>query len=350
MRDNLWVVAMADRVHQCAPNKARVTAEFLRMRMKSLVRGNPSQSCGRAVRTVLAQAKEEFGNNEEFYRKLLAELGTNASLEKQLLRVRKEVFSSKGIDKNGSNTDLDKMNLDVELEVELDSGDLLNKVPVIDIPGPMNEVGEATAKGNIRTKSGEKPWMTEKCPSCKSGFNSRSLDPLKCDGCGSFSHRKTDCIEECGDRIFCKECFPRNAFQNQIDKISNKESEKFIPIVENGMRCEKCGLVTRTNANIKRHMISNHDKNESLKEDCNLEKENEKVVDKNFSLTTFLSENGLEEYEELFLCEKIDLKMLLDMKHEELNEMFKDIGIAPWGHRYRLKKAIRDWKNKMNRS
>ena len=38
-------------------------------------------------------------------------------------------------------------------------------------------------------------WSKEKCASCKAGFNSRS-NPVKCDGCDKFTHRKTSCLKE----------------------------------------------------------------------------------------------------------------------------------------------------------
>ena len=58
------------------------------------------------------------------------------------------------------------------------------------------------------------------------------------------------------------------------------------------------------------------------------------------SINDFLEANGLEEYEQLFETEKIDLDMLLDLKEEEFNEMVQAIGIVPWGHIHKLIKAI----------
>ena len=69
-----------------------MTAELLRCKMKSIVRTNPALPCGQAVRTVRIQAATEFGNDDDFYKHLVAELGTDAALEKQLLRVRHEVI------------------------------------------------------------------------------------------------------------------------------------------------------------------------------------------------------------------------------------------------------------------
>ena len=92
MFEDKWILQSADNNHTCEPNKAKVTAELLRCRMKSIVRANPALPCGQAVRTVRIQAATEFGNDDDFYKHLVAELGTDAALEKQLLRVRHEVI------------------------------------------------------------------------------------------------------------------------------------------------------------------------------------------------------------------------------------------------------------------
>ena len=47
---------------------------------------------GKAVRAVQIEAAREFGDDEMFYQHLVAELGTDSALEKQLLRVREEII------------------------------------------------------------------------------------------------------------------------------------------------------------------------------------------------------------------------------------------------------------------
>ena len=56
------------------------------------MRLNPSQSCGEAVRKVRVEAASEYGDDEDFYKHLVAELGTNSATEKQLLRVKHEII------------------------------------------------------------------------------------------------------------------------------------------------------------------------------------------------------------------------------------------------------------------
>ena len=87
-----WMLKELFHDHSCEPNRARVTAELLRHKMKNIVRGNPVQAVGKAVRTVRIEAAENYGHDEDFYLHLIAELGCDSALEKQLLRVRAEVI------------------------------------------------------------------------------------------------------------------------------------------------------------------------------------------------------------------------------------------------------------------
>ena len=78
--------------HSCEPNRARVTAEFLRHKMKNIVRKNPVQAVGKAVRAVRVEAAHEYSEDEDFYLHLIAELGCDSALEKQLLSVWSEII------------------------------------------------------------------------------------------------------------------------------------------------------------------------------------------------------------------------------------------------------------------
>ena len=60
--------------------------------MKDIVRKDPVKAVGKAVRKVREAAADEYGEDEDFYQHLDAELGTDSAIEKQLLRVRLEVI------------------------------------------------------------------------------------------------------------------------------------------------------------------------------------------------------------------------------------------------------------------
>lgn len=103
--DDKWILQSADDAHTCEPNRARVTAELLRTKMKNIVRSNPTQAVGKAVRTIRIEAAEEYSKNKDFYSHLIAELGTDSALEKQLLRIRAEVIGHTPKSRNDFNPD-----------------------------------------------------------------------------------------------------------------------------------------------------------------------------------------------------------------------------------------------------
>ena len=90
--DDRWILQQVMGEHSCEPSRARVTAELLRHRMKEIVRKDPTQPVGKAVRTVRVQAAELYSNDDDFYSHLITELGTDSALEKQLLRIRTDVI------------------------------------------------------------------------------------------------------------------------------------------------------------------------------------------------------------------------------------------------------------------
>ena len=60
--------------------------------MKELVRRDPAKPVGHAAWSIRIEAAKEYSDDEEFYQNLVIELGSDAALEKQLLRVRYEVI------------------------------------------------------------------------------------------------------------------------------------------------------------------------------------------------------------------------------------------------------------------
>ena len=68
--------------------------------MKEIVRNNPTPAVGKAVREIRVKAFEEYKNDKLFYSHLIAELGTDSALEKQLLRVRHDVIGKTPTNRN----------------------------------------------------------------------------------------------------------------------------------------------------------------------------------------------------------------------------------------------------------
>ena len=101
--EDRWILQSSDQNHRCEPNRARVTAEFLRHKMKQLVRKDPATAVGKQVRAVRIDAACEYSEDEDFYQHLVAELGTDKALEKQLLRVRHEIIGPTPRSRNSFN-------------------------------------------------------------------------------------------------------------------------------------------------------------------------------------------------------------------------------------------------------
>ena len=59
--------------------------------MKAIVRKNPTEPFGKAIRNVRQSTFELYRQDESFYIDLLADLGSDSALEKMLLRVRHEI-------------------------------------------------------------------------------------------------------------------------------------------------------------------------------------------------------------------------------------------------------------------
>ena len=134
-----------------------------------------------------------------------------------------------------------------------DSNDISNRVP-------SNEQSALEVLENIDTYekrnigSSKKPeWHKEKCISCNFGFNTRFI-PIKCDKCGKFVHVKAMCLKDHNGKHHCKKCLPAEILSNEAEvDVAN-----FMSVVENGFKCTKCDLVTKSKFNLKRHIYRVH--------------------------------------------------------------------------------------------
>ena len=64
------------------------------------------------------------------------------------------------------------------------------------------------------------------------------------------------------------------------------------------------------------------------------------------TIEDLLKHINLQQYTDLFKAEMIDLKMLMNLKSDQIMEMMRDIGILPWGHRHILRTTLEE----MNKS
>ena len=179
-------------------------------------------------------------------------------------------------------------------------------------------------------------WRKEKCVSCKIGFNNRS-NPVKCDGCDKYTHKKTSCLKETHDRsrFLCKLCAPSNA-QEQSQPTQEQGSQ--ITRVANGFKCNTCSLTVKTKYSIERHVIRMHGDIDFVQETTTILNNTKEPKKKN--LVDILKTANLMQYNELFIKENIDLDILKGLNDDEYMDMFREIGISTWGHRHQLKKAV----------
>ena len=217
-------------------------------------------------------------------------------------------------------------------------------------------------------KIGEKnkPWIGKKCPSCKAGFKNRSATK-KCHGCDSFTHNRQSCVKFCSDKsqFYCKICKPIG--ETQVPNEETQRNDALIKKVDGNFKCGVCGLVAKSKYSARRHMDRKH-KNvetetlttESVHESaCASQPESvpgsleETAVTiqaesppSTIKLGDVLESVGLEDFENVFISEHIDMEMLLDLGDEELMDMFRSIGIGAWGLRHNLKRALQDIKKK----
>ena len=92
--DGSYFMYSCDEYHNHFVNKAEITAEELKQIMVEIVRMNPVEPDGEAIKAVKLQAPEEFGDDDDKFSKIVPALGTNHALELRLLRVRDSMIGS----------------------------------------------------------------------------------------------------------------------------------------------------------------------------------------------------------------------------------------------------------------
>ena len=124
-----WIISTPheDIKHSCDPNEAEIIAKLLKEDMKDIVRKDPATAVTRAIETVIQQAEDNYGENEDFMDKITAELGTTKGLLEMLYAVRIETVgvSPKSRDDFKPEAFLDK-HFEKENVVVLDSDKLSN--------------------------------------------------------------------------------------------------------------------------------------------------------------------------------------------------------------------------------
>ena len=96
------VLVKVDREHDCPLNTAKAIAEEMKSEMKELVRKEPQLVLSNAIHTIRRKYAEEFDDNDDLFEQIIAELGADKPILRQLLRVRNEIIGKTPRNRNMS--------------------------------------------------------------------------------------------------------------------------------------------------------------------------------------------------------------------------------------------------------
>ena len=292
--------------HSCTANLPLAIAEEMRFKMKETVRQNPHNPVGEAIKSVRVSYSEQYDDNEDLFDSIMAELGPDRPLLKQLLRVRHEIIGKTPQNKN-------------DFYPEEFLKNLLNVstwIPTLEKDISVMEPGENPYEDRQIGVRKKQEWVGKKCASCAKGFN-RVSKPLQCFTCDSYTHPKPACmvVSSNESQYLCKKC---DNSANRTDKVQKETRTKILT-------CEHCDYSSTLSFNMKRHIQRNHRNN---KKD---------YAEKN--LSNLLEAEGLSNLKSLFQKEDISLQMLLEMDNADFKRMTEDLGIS-WGQKYRIEKLV----------
>ena len=94
------ILVKVDSDHDCVINVPKAIAEEMRHDMKELVRKDPHKPVIESVRSIRKQFAEKHDDDDDVFDQIMAELGPDKPLEKQLLRVRKEIIGKTPINRD----------------------------------------------------------------------------------------------------------------------------------------------------------------------------------------------------------------------------------------------------------
>ena len=94
------VLVKVDNEHDCIKNIPRAITDEMKYKMKEIVRNEPQQPVGDAIRSVRKVFAENYDEDDDLFDQIIAELGPDKPIEKQLLRVRKEIIGTSPINRN----------------------------------------------------------------------------------------------------------------------------------------------------------------------------------------------------------------------------------------------------------
>ena len=184
--------------------------------------------------------------------------------------------------------------------------------------------------GVTKKKQDMKQWWKDiSCPSCKTGFNSKS-SVRKCHSCDKFIHRKLACMilgEE--ETYFCLKCLPQKA----------KGKRKTPPQMSS---CNLCDFKCYRRYNFQRHVDLVHRGVTERVEEPEQAEESMSTDERNISpLSDILKKLDLHHFMKSFIKEGVNLDIILTLNDNDMKECLREIGMVRFGDRQRFIVMIR---------
>ena len=95
-----YVLSKVDNNHSCTINYGKAIADEMRYEIKSIVRGDPQRPVTEAIKQVRRLYSERYDDDDVLFDQIMAELGPDKPLIRQLLRVRNEVIGKSPKNRN----------------------------------------------------------------------------------------------------------------------------------------------------------------------------------------------------------------------------------------------------------
>ena len=94
------ILVKVDIEHDCPRNFPKAIADEMKFKMKEIVRKEPQEPVSGAIRTVRKNYAEIYDEDDDIFDHIIAELGPDKPIEKQLLRVREEIIGKSPINRD----------------------------------------------------------------------------------------------------------------------------------------------------------------------------------------------------------------------------------------------------------
>ena len=298
-----YAVTSLETEHKCEIIESKVIAEEMRDMMKEKMRANPDHPVNEAIRAVKFEYAQRFSDSP-LLPEIVADLGSQSSLEQMCLRVRQAVIgkSPKGRDEWEPEKYLEGVYGEEHGAMVLDSSKLPDNWEQR-IQGINDQTVYNWANLNNIEMEAEEDVEEEQEHEQHAEETVRNLDP-----------------EENREEFKCISCEPR------VEQQTKKKRD---------YKCSKCAYEGSQLSNLKRHQQAMH-REETQVISANRETITEEIIE---DIETVLKEAKLGDHLPAFQDAKIEFQTLLDMDKEDVKELGNELGLR-FGEKIALAKLV----------